>query len=123
MGDKVSLTIGFTAIENSCLVTVLTQSHLSCFRLMMTYIVLSLDMVIYITHGYHTHLSPPQRMYTCAHSFAYQSVERTLCPLLNEPHETDSPEPSLVMVDISTSSPVPVNFTLRVTVVESFYLK
>ena len=61
----------------------------------------------------HTHTLP-------LHRYAYTSVHRILCPLLNI---DDAPGDASILVDLSTSSIRTLNFTLRVSIVKQYKLE
>ena len=72
------------------------------------------------THAHtHTHTCTQTHTHTHTHRFSYPSVERTLCPLLNMEDPATSP---VIMVDVSTSSPSNLTFTLRASPVQEFSL-
>lgn len=54
-----------------------------------------------------------------SHSFIFTSVERTLCPLLNTDPLT-ALDQLQVSLEVSSSSPTPVQFMLSSTLVENF---
>lgn len=79
-----------------------------------TFIMISLQLIVdYATMNAFSCFLPHTR-----YSFKFSSVERTLCPLLN----SDPDEAMLqVSMEISTTSPTPVQCTLTSSFVENFY--